>query len=400
VRVRPVFASCGALLASVVLITAAAPVAQATPGPIIPAVTPSSVTAAVTAAQHNGDRVAVAVLDTVTNSFYGAGDVDGEFVSESIVKVLIAANLLATGQLDAQTQQLALSMIAQSDDNAADALWGVVGGPAVISWAETRYGISDLGDAPAEWGWWGNTKFTARGLVELYASLKADPVVGPWLIAAMSQMTPFAADGTDQRFGLATQTSAAALKQGWGDDDDNSNSQDLDSTGYLSGDRYAVVIFVQHVPGETMYDLLPTINAVAAAVAPGGIVATPRPVAPPVSTATRRPVQSGNTSASASGSAAGSSASGSAADSSASVGSASPTTTAPSSSTTLNANAAPSDDPEAASDEHVTASRVRTHPLEVRFVAAVAASGLVLSVLALRPWRKRVRAAHGSDRSR
>jgi hypothetical protein len=253
---------------------------------------PASVRAAVLTAE-NSATVGLAVLDTRTGRFYGSAGDEQQFPAESVVKVLIAANLLATGQMSGNTEQLAYQMITESDDDDADALWGLVGGPDVLAWAEQRYGISDLGAPPIESGWWGNTKFTARGLVELYAAIKADPVVGPWLLGAMSTMAATADDGTDQDFGLAAQNSAGAFKQGWGGDDDADNSEQLNSTGLLDGERYAVAVLVQHVPYEPMADLLPVIDALAAGVDPGGQVVAPvppPPPAPPSSTSSAAPV--------------------------------------------------------------------------------------------------------------
>jgi hypothetical protein len=234
---------------------------------------PASIATAVRAAQGHGDTVAVAVLDTATGRYYGSLDAGLLLPSESVVKVLIAANLLATNQLSGATATMAYQMITQSDDADADALWGKVGGPAVVNWAAQRYGITDLGQASVTWGWWGNTKFTARGLAELDAAIKVDPVVGPWLLNAMRHMRATAADGTDQDFGLAAQTQTGAFKQGWGDDNDATDCEELNSTGLLDSDRYAVAILTQHVPAEPMSALRPDIDAVAAAVAPGGVVA-------------------------------------------------------------------------------------------------------------------------------
>ena len=233
---------------------------------------PQSVTAAVEAAEGRGDGVAVAVLDTDTGQYYGSLYATEQFPSESVVKVVIAADLLMTARMTGSTERLADQMITQSDDAAADTLWGTVGGPAAFTAVAQRYGITDLGQPSATWGWWGNTEFTARGLVELYAAIKADPVVAPWLLNAMKHMSPTAADGTDQDFGLAAQTTAGAFKQGWGGDNDAQDCEQLNSTGLLDDDRYAVAVLVQHVPAESMAALEPDIDAVSAAVAPGGVV--------------------------------------------------------------------------------------------------------------------------------
>jgi hypothetical protein len=91
----------------------------------------------------------------------------------------------------------------------------------------------------------------------------------------MRHMSTTAADGTDQDFGLAAQTQTGAFKQGWGDDNDAADCEELNSTGLLDSDRYAVAILTQHVPAEAMSALQPDIDAVAAAVAPGGAVLAP-----------------------------------------------------------------------------------------------------------------------------
>jgi hypothetical protein len=248
---------------------------------------PASIRSALLSAESDAN-VAVAVLDTRTGQFYGSEAAQTPFPSESVVKVLIAANLLATGQMTGETEQMAYQMITESDDDDADALWGLVGGPAVVDWASSYYGITGFQE-PIESGWWGNTKITAEAMVRFYAAVQADPTVGPWLINAMSHMSATADDGTDQRFGLAAQTTVGAFKQGWGGDDDASDSEQLNSTGLLDNGRYAVAVLVQHVPYEPMQDLIPTVDAVAAAVAPNGNVVWPdAPVAGPSSAAPAR----------------------------------------------------------------------------------------------------------------
>jgi hypothetical protein len=250
-----------------------APASAAAVATPVVARTPPSITAAVASAGAQDVRSGIAVLDTETGQYYEAGDGEGQFPSESVVKVLIAARLLVNGQMSGSTEQLALKMITQSDDDAADSLWGVVGGPAVVAWAAQRYGITDLGSPPLTYGRWGNTKFTPRGITEFYAAVKQDPVVGPWLISAMHHMDPTASDGTNQTFGLPSTGLSGAFKQGWGGDDDAFDSEGLNSTGLLDGDRYAVAIFTQHIPYVPLSQLVPIIDALAAAVAPGGTVA-------------------------------------------------------------------------------------------------------------------------------
>ena len=52
----------------------------------------------------------------------------------------------------------------------------------------------------------------------------------------------YGADGTYQFFGMPSATTGAAIKQGWGDDGDDSPNADFNSTGYVDGGNYAVAI--------------------------------------------------------------------------------------------------------------------------------------------------------------
>lgn len=271
---------------------AAIGISAASAGTLTAVPAPAAVTAVAAQLTDKGDRVGVAVLDLSTGATWTAGDATGLFPAESVVKILIAANLLATGRMTGQNEIEAREMIVGSDDDDADNLWEVVDGPELIDWAEQRYGITDLGRAPSTPNWWGNTEFTATGMTALIADLAHDPVVGPWLISAMGAMQATADDGTDQLFGLAAAPGvfgAAALKQGWGGDDDNFNSEELNSVGILTKGTQAVAVFVQHIPYVPMADLRPDIDDLSQAVVAG--LPTPSVVsaAPTRPTAPNRP---------------------------------------------------------------------------------------------------------------
>jgi len=199
------------------------------------------------AADHHV-RVGIAVLDLKTGAYYASGRSTDLFASASVMKVLIATKLLATDQMHGADETMATSMIERSDDDAVDVLWPKVGGSAVLPWVASHYGISDLGTPNTRPGYWGNTHFRAKGLAYLYRALRNDPVVWPWLSNAMQHATRIAADGTDQYFGIPSATKDWAIKQGWGahsaDDWDNAV---INSTGYVDGERYVVVILSEGV---------------------------------------------------------------------------------------------------------------------------------------------------------
>ena len=205
----------------------------------------NAVKAAARTGANQGLRVAVAVVVLTTGSCQMAGDTD-EFATASVVKVMIAAKLLASGQMAGQTARLAYSMITRSDDDAADVLWVQAGGTHLEPWVEDHYDLPDLGSPNDIPGRWGNTHVTALGLARLYAKLRDDPVVWPWLGDAMHHTATVAKDGTDQVFGLAALAPTAAVKQGWanGSADDPEDAV-VNSTGYLAAERYAVVLLTE-----------------------------------------------------------------------------------------------------------------------------------------------------------
>ena len=79
------------------------------------------------------------------------------------------------------TATRAAAMITRSDNDAAWALYPKVGRDGLEPWIAAHYGVTGLGGPPTMPGIWGSTQLTAAGLVRLYAKLKADPTVWPWL---------------------------------------------------------------------------------------------------------------------------------------------------------------------------------------------------------------------------
>jgi hypothetical protein len=261
--------------------TTPAPVPAPAP-PVQPATNTCAINAelsqAVAYASTRGERAAVAVQDTATGTYTAAGDADAPYSTASVVKVLIATDLLLTGQMSGETATTAHQMITASDDDAADTLYGLVGGDAVITTIATHYGIANLGSPPADTGQWGETKITADGLVHLYAKLKADPLVWPWLSSAMAGTTRDGADGTDQFFGIPSATTGWAVKQGWMTGLGPGST--YNTTGYVDGDRYALVILTYGSVAQYGQYMTDTITQMAKDILPAGTLGTPTAACP------------------------------------------------------------------------------------------------------------------------
>lgn len=226
----------GMATAAVVSSAVLAPPASATIG--------SSATSAVSYANQHGYRSSIGVIDTASGTFSGAGDYSSAYASESVMKVFIATRLLMTGQMTGWNASTAYKMITQSDDASANALYGRTGGDGVITWIKQELNIPNLGSPPLRSGWWGGTQITAAGMAQFYNVIRHRSDVWPWLGNAMHHATTYGSDGTYQYFGIPSATTGFGVKQGWGGD--NAAGQPaFNSTGFVNGDRYAVVILTQ-----------------------------------------------------------------------------------------------------------------------------------------------------------
>jgi hypothetical protein len=191
------------------------------------------------------------------------------FPTASLVKLFIAEDLLhraRTGRvsLTDDDRGLLAAMISASDDAAASTLWVRHGGDAMVRDVATRYGLRST-SPPVRAGQWGETTTSARDLAAFLSRLPvvAHPDDAATLLYWMRTITPVAADGFDQQFGLFGPVAGRpAVKQGWmcclG------GLRHVHSVG-LVGHR--VVVLLSEVPRNVSYDAARAgLDAVAAAL--------------------------------------------------------------------------------------------------------------------------------------
>jgi hypothetical protein len=168
-------------------------------------------------------------------------------------------------------------MITQSDDAIASAFYASVGGDGLVNWMKSRYHVPDLGYPPSRAGWWGNTHLRPSGLVKLYAKLKRDRTVAPWLLNAMHHARPYGSDGQYQFFGIPSATKGFAVKQGWGNDYEIGSSADFNTTGFINNYRYAVAILARGPSYTYGSQISALLTQVARRLLPGGYYPDPSP---------------------------------------------------------------------------------------------------------------------------
>ncbi|WP_367131196.1 serine hydrolase [Saccharothrix sp. HUAS TT1] len=187
----------------------AAPRAAGTPAPDLPA--------AVARAAEVGAGVdlGLAVVDLDTGAAAGSG-ADTPFRSASLSKLLVAVDLLTSGEVPSDDLDLLSRALRLSDDDAMNALWTLHDGMGAIDRVAARAGLTTT-RAPADASQWGDVEMSAADVARLYRYVltglpSADR---EFVVTALSSASPTAADGFDQAYGLLAPGVDAYAKQGW-----------------------------------------------------------------------------------------------------------------------------------------------------------------------------------------
>ncbi|MFJ9545873.1 hypothetical protein [Streptomyces erythrochromogenes] len=263
----------------------------ATAASVASAESPSAPPAVVQADVPAGVTAGVAVFDRQTGTFTEQLNTAAQFRSASVVKLLIALDVLwnrSPDALAAADRARIDTMLRGSDDTAASTFWANNGSGAIVDRMVTRLGLTDTARPPSTHpGYWGYTALSARDTVKIYRHLldSAPAATRDYLLGDLRQSTRCATDGYDQHFGIAGSFNRPwAVKQGWsgfssggctaptakaagaaeepagtdartpaGADAVDLSRPALHTTGVVgAGDRSIVAVFTLH-PGGTSY---------------------------------------------------------------------------------------------------------------------------------------------------
>ncbi|HEV3379479.1 MAG TPA: serine hydrolase [Trebonia sp.] len=199
------------------------------------------------------DHVAVAVDDLTASQSAGYNDENDQFVTASIVKVDILATLLYQDQgsdqlLSDYEQDLATTMIENSDDDSASALYGIDGGAEEISEANDSFGLRDTVVGTS--GYWGLTTTTAADQIRLLrqvftSSSVLSPASRDYIQSLMSQVE------SDQQWGVPAAADAGTrfmVKNGWLP---NPDLWEINSIGEVTHDGQRMLVAVLSDDNET-----------------------------------------------------------------------------------------------------------------------------------------------------
>ncbi|MDT7712214.1 MAG: hypothetical protein QOG46_903 [Pseudonocardiales bacterium] len=206
-------------------------------------------------------QVGFEVFDRADNTILTSEDADQQFAAMSVVKLLIALDVLSRNDWatpEGATQQELRQMLANSDDQIANTLWTAGGGPAIVTRMTGTLGLEGT-QPPGDPGEWGDTLITPHDMVTVYRYI-ADQLPKPdqdLILGALAETPKIAADGFDQYFGIpdGMPNISWAVKQGWG----TSGAQAvMNSTGLVGSDWRYVVVVLASAPGSS-YSTLPAV---------------------------------------------------------------------------------------------------------------------------------------------
>jgi hypothetical protein len=209
-------------------------------------------------------RTAVVVLDRQADETLVDEDPDEQFRSASLVKLLIAIDVLDN---QPKPDSRLSRMLSVSDDAIASLLWSRNGGPAIVTRTAHTIGLAHT-EPPEDDGRWGDTLITAADIVSVYKYiLKMPKAKRDLLLRPLREASRVAADGLDQYFGIpsALDDWPWAIKQGWAA---GRGGTDAHTSGLLGdGDRYIVVVLTSHPDGVDLDAATQAVTAKTATIA-------------------------------------------------------------------------------------------------------------------------------------
>ncbi|MBV9592727.1 MAG: serine hydrolase [Actinobacteria bacterium] len=217
--------------------------------------------------------VSVAALNTVTGASYSYGATGG-MNTGSVVKLDILETLLLEHQQAGQPltddeDANAMSMIENSDNDAAEALWEDVGSDQAVSRANQTLGPLP-NTVPGADDYWGLTITDASDQLLLLRNLVSTD--GPLDAASQAYALNLMRNvESDQRWGVGAVADAGttfANKNGWLAVSDDDNLWLVNSLGIVTvqGQQVLLAIMTQHDSSESAG--IATVESIAAAVAP------------------------------------------------------------------------------------------------------------------------------------
>jgi hypothetical protein len=179
---------------------------------------------------------------------------DETFATASVVKLLIAIEVLRANGSDPDVAERVTRMLRLSDDDIASDYWARYGGPQIINDSIKLMNLTSLTAPADDPGEWGSTRIDALDVARIwqYVLDDAPASVRDPILAGTGGATRIAGDGTDQYFGIPDGLPNATwwIKQGWGT---SKGRRVINTTGLIGKNHDAVLVVLTSHPTSIGY---------------------------------------------------------------------------------------------------------------------------------------------------
>lgn len=189
------------------------------------------------------------------------------FRSASLVKLLIALDVLERRPATPPLCDALRLMLSASDDNVANELWDADGGPEIVTRTARRLALP-AARPPEIAGRWGDTMLGIGDVVATYQHVLADaPGKRDLILDALAAPPRHGSDGFDQYFGIPGRLPRPwAVKQGWSE---SPRDVVLHTSGLVGvGWRFVVVVLASFPVGTDWTIAVDAVNSEVTALSP------------------------------------------------------------------------------------------------------------------------------------
>lgn len=208
-----------------------------------------------TAVKDVDPRVAVGIVVISRDAPMCTAAANGEetFPTASVVKLLIAIDVLRATNSDPKMVDRVETMLEVSDDAIASDLWSRYGANSIILRMKGLIGLPSLAP-PADRQSWGSTRIDALDVARIWRYLLdvAPTAIRTPILEGTGSAKRTAADGFDQYFGIPDGLPEATwwIKQGWGTSD---GRRVVNTTGLVGKNKDSIVVMLTSHPTVVGY---------------------------------------------------------------------------------------------------------------------------------------------------
>lgn len=193
------------------------------------------------------------------------------FPTASVVKLLIAIDVLGSGKTGTETRDRVVRMLSLSDDDIANDLWVHYGGSGIVTRTKSLINLPSL-SPPDNPQYWGSTRIDALDVARIWRYILDDApeAVRAPILTGTGGAKERAADGFDQYFGIPNGLPKSSwwIKQGWGT---SHGRRVVNTTGLIGRNKDSILVMLTSHPLDVGYpaatdSVTRGVNAMAAAV--------------------------------------------------------------------------------------------------------------------------------------